>query len=43
MPCVACGKAGCGDKHQKSYCLYNIDPMVIFKKVEKWLSSKLNI
>jgi len=36
MACVACGKAGCGDMHQKSDCLYNIDPNAIFNEIEKW-------
>lgn len=30
MPCVACGKAGCDDRHGKSDCLYQIDPDMIF-------------
>lgn len=36
MECVACGKAGCGDRHIRSDCLYNIDPGVIFNEIEKW-------
>lgn len=38
MPCVACGKAGCDDKHSKSDCLYEISPHTIFKEVRKWLT-----
>jgi len=36
MPCVACGLAGCGDKHEKSECLSNINPVSIFNEVESW-------
>ena len=39
MACVACGKAGCGDKHLKSDCLYNIDPLSVFNEVKKWYQS----
>lgn len=45
MPCVACGLAGCDNKHGKSECLYRISPISIFNEVEKWfkkLSSKKN-
>lgn len=37
MPCVACGLAGCDDKHGKSDCLYAINPETIFTEVEKCL------
>ena len=37
MECVACGKAGCDDRHGKSDCLDKIKPEIIFKEVEKWL------
>jgi heptosyltransferase-3 len=37
MSCVACGLAGCDDKHGKSDCLYNITPETIFNEVRKWL------
>jgi len=37
IPCVACGLAGCDDKHGKSDCLYEISPTVIFNEVQKWL------
>tara|TARA_B100000795_G_C22789310_1_gene436123 strand:+ start:1010 stop:2116 length:1107 start_codon:yes stop_codon:yes gene_type:complete len=40
MPCVACGKAGCDDKHGNSDCLDNIDPAVVFKSIEKWCKSE---
>ena len=36
MVCVACGKAGCNDKHGRSECLYNIDPKIIYKEVDNW-------
>lgn len=38
MPCVACGFAGCDDKHGKSDCLYKIDPKTIFNEVKTWLT-----
>ena len=37
MPCVACGLAGCDDKHGKSDCLEHINPEVIFNEVVTWL------
>jgi len=36
MPCVACGKAGCDDKHGKSECLDHINPEDIFNEVKDW-------
>lgn len=36
MPCVACGKAGCDDRHGRSDCLDRIDPKVVFNEVKKW-------
>ena len=36
LSCVACGKAGCDDKHGKSECLYNIDPNLIFREIKNW-------
>jgi heptosyltransferase-3 len=36
MPCVACGKAGCDDKHGKSECLDHISPEDIFNEVKDW-------
>jgi len=36
MPCVACGNAGCDDKHGKSDCLYRISPSLVFKEIEDW-------
>jgi heptosyltransferase III len=36
MPCVACGKAGCDDKHGKSECLFNINPSLVFQEIKKW-------
>jgi len=35
MPCVACGLAGCDDKHGKSECLDKIDPELIFDEVQQ--------
>lgn len=37
MPCVACGLAGCDDRHGKSECLDHIDPQTIFQEVSLWL------
>ena len=42
MPCVACGLAGCDNKHGKSECLDNINPISIFNEVENW-HKKFNI
>lgn len=39
LPCVACGNAGCDDKHGKSECLFNINPSVIFKEIKDWHQS----
>ena len=36
MPCVACGNAGCDNKHGKSDCLYRISPSLVFKEIENW-------
>jgi len=36
MPCVACGRAGCDDKHGKSECLDHIHPQVVFNEINKW-------
>ena len=41
MPCVACGKAGCDDRHGRSDCLYAIEPETIFSEVKKWLSESV--
>ncbi|WP_457592284.1 glycosyltransferase family 9 protein [Hydrogenimonas sp.] len=38
MECVACGKAGCDDRHGRSDCLYAIDPDTIFREVQRWLN-----
>ena len=37
LPCVACGLAGCNDKHLKSDCLDLISPKIIYNEVEKFL------
>ena len=42
MPCVACGLAGCDNKHGKSECLFKIRPISIFNEVENWYK-KFNI
>jgi len=39
MSCVACGNAGCDDKHGRSECLYLISPKVIFDEINDWLSN----
>ncbi len=39
MPCVACGKAGCDDRHGRSDCLYAIDPETVFMEVRRWLNT----
>jgi heptosyltransferase III len=38
MSCVSCGKAGCDDRHGVSECLCKIDPDIIYKEVEQWLT-----
>ena len=44
MPCVACGKAGCDDRHGNSDCLDNINPNKVFEKIQEWhLKLKNNI
>ena len=40
LPCVACGNAGCDDKHGRSECLYNIDPTFIFNEISEWFKVK---
>lgn len=37
MECVACGKAGCDDRHGRSDCLYAIEPQRVFNEVDRWL------
>lgn len=37
MDCVACGLAGCDDKHGKSECLEKISPEIIFEEVDNCL------
>ena len=39
MPCVACGNAGCDDRHGKSDCLFNINPLIVFNEVNLWLKN----
>ena len=36
MPCVACGQAGCDNRHGKSECLDHISPNVVFDEVKSW-------
>ena len=33
LPCVACGRAGCDDKNERSECLFTIKPEVIFSEI----------
>jgi len=40
MKCVACGMAGCDNKHGKSECLDNISPESIFNNVQNWFVNK---
>jgi len=40
MKCVACGMAGCDNKHGKSECLDNISPENIFNNVQNWFINK---
>ena len=40
MPCVACGKAGCDDKHLHSDCLDNINPKTVFSEIESWYTNR---
>jgi heptosyltransferase-3 len=42
MPCVACGKTGCDDKHGRSDCLYAIAPETIFHEVKAWLNRSVS-
>jgi len=42
MPCVACGFAGCDNKHGKSDCLYKIDPKIIYEEVKKYIQKVFN-
>jgi heptosyltransferase III len=39
LPCVACGKAGCDNKHGKSECLDHISPDIVFNEVRNWHQS----
>lgn len=39
MACVACGQAGCDDRHGRSECLYRIDPEVIFGQIRAFAAS----
>lgn len=39
MPCVACGNAGCDNRHGKSDCLFNINPLLVFNEVSLWLKN----
>ncbi|MBL7004653.1 MAG: glycosyltransferase family 9 protein [Gammaproteobacteria bacterium] len=41
MPCVACGKAGCDDRHGKSECLDHISPEDIFNEVKDWYQNAM--
>jgi heptosyltransferase III len=36
LPCVACGNAGCDNRHGKSECLDHISPKLVFNEVKSW-------
>jgi heptosyltransferase III len=36
LPCVACGNAGCDNRHGKSECLEHISPRLVFNEVKSW-------
>ena len=36
LPCVACGNAGCDNRHGKSECLDRISPRLVFNEVKIW-------
>ncbi|NTU58012.1 MAG: glycosyltransferase family 9 protein [Chlorobiaceae bacterium] len=38
MPCAGCGKTGCDDQHGVSECLYNIEPDLIAREIERWMA-----
>jgi len=40
LPCVACGKAGCNDQHDKSLCLDHIDPELVYQKVLNFINNQ---
>ena len=40
MACVACGNAGCDNKHGKSDCLDHISSEVVFEEVKNWYQNR---
>jgi len=40
LPCVACGKAGCNDRHDESLCLNYIDPELIYYEVQNFINDQ---
>ena len=43
MPCVACGNAGCDNKHGRSECLFVINPDLIFQEVKNWYQQEISL
>ena len=43
MPCVACGNAGCDNKHGRSECLFVINPDLIFQEVNNWYQQEISL
>ena len=42
MPCVACGNAGCDNKHGRSECLFKINPDLIFQEIKDWYQQEIS-
>jgi heptosyltransferase III len=42
MPCVACGNAGCDNKHGRSECLFQINPDLIFQEIKDWYQQEIS-
>ena len=42
LPCVACGNAGCDNKHGRSECLFQINPNLIFKEIKDWYQQEIS-
>jgi len=40
LPCVACGKAGCNNKHDESLCLSHIEPRLVYQKVQNYINDQ---
>ena len=43
MPCVACGNAGCDNKHGRSECLFEINPDLIFQEIKGWYQQEITL